>query len=170
MTPRSNEEARFFEILKLSQETSGDPFVKVKTLVVGNDGRYKLYALCHPIDTAKIGLPEILCQDKLPQFDKDLADLALCKGNNDDKHIELLKKRKGVIKNKTTTTAYLDTTLEAGLEMADIPKGGTVRHRDCTILVNRQEVRCGPCRKYTSTLQKLTRRQISSTYHSMYKK
>lgn len=162
----------YFDLVKVAEHNRRDPFIKVKTLAVEGTGSYKLYALGHPIDKASLGLPETLSVQNLAQFDEDLTDIGLCKGNEEKKYIEMLKKRKGEIKYSDATTAYLDTTLQARLEtdLEDILSGVTVRHKDCTILVCRPKDQCEPCKRYRSTLQKLQSCQSSSKLYFLVSK
>ena len=168
---KDNPESRFFEIVQRSSYPDGeDPFVKTKSLVIKPDGTYNLYALGSQVDCSTLDLPvQELEKSTVTELDKKLSELDICQGNCDEKVLKFVKKRKSSIKYKGSVSAKLDNSLIGGLKNNSLfPKHGTVRHKNCTILVHKSKKRCNPCQLYRTSLLKLAKQQARSEHIVMY--
>ena len=167
----SQQEIRLFEIVQRGEcPDDEDPFEKLKTLTIAPDGSCKLYSLGKKIELKNCGLPPKVTDSGFNTFDEQMSQLVICKGNSDQKIIEAMRKRKGVIKHKNVISAYLDNSLVGGLKLdPTFPKTATVRHKLCTILVQKNKQRCKSCQMYRKTLLKLAKLHRLSEYFEAVK-
>ena len=100
---------------KLKCDTSQLTSAVIMTVVIQNNFKWSLTCMAHLIDKSCLAL---VGQSELLQTPKEVADVltmldnySICIGNNDERFIDLMEKRKGVIKNQSGIYIYLSIYL-----------------------------------------------------------
>lgn len=91
----------------------------------------------------------IRCADEITMICRYIEKLFICKGNNDDDFVEIVKKRGGVIKTLDLVSAYY------------FPSTNSVHHTMCPLLRN-DSGKCTHCQKYRANLRALKSREKRS--------
>ena len=157
-TATHTQEIRLFEMVKRGMVPDGeDPFIKLKTLEIAQNGSYALYVIGKRVWPIKFGLPPTITPDTIGDLDAQLSLLAICKGNSDEDMKKAILRSVGLSKYRNVMKLYVDYTIAGGLE-ADhcLPTNGTVRHQKCSILVKKGEDRCRLCRANRKKLSIIT--------------
>ena len=105
----------------------------------------------------------MLNEKNLQDFVSRINSLRLCHGNADVKYLQLMAVRKGRIVWKGKVVAFLDNSLEGGIEMDNsYPTTSTVRRAECELLLgfNQHQPRCSQCHKYRHNLKVLCSKKV----------
>jgi hypothetical protein len=98
------------ELLEAGAAKGRDRLIKVLTLSITQDWRYQLFALGRKVCWNDKSLPDTLTTKDLKCLNDALQNVTLCSGLSSSSFIQYLVRRKGVIMNKGTISAYLDST------------------------------------------------------------
>lgn len=133
----------------LTDSTGGrDTLLKVFTITIMEDGRYQLFALGRKVELLGTPLPDVLTTENMGILSEVLSKATLCLGLSRPDYVLYLQRRKGFIKRKGITSAYLDCTFEGGCRDPSYPQGTTVRSFKCSMLVHGDKKICAYCTRY----------------------